>query len=86
MRKVQQTSLMAFCGLKRDGLLAFRQKLVLDFIKENPDSSDKEISIGLNLPINCITPRRNELAKAGLIIRNGTKEQAGRQVACWLAN
>ena len=38
------------------------------------NSTDKEISIGTNLNINCVTGRRNELFEYGIVEENGKRE------------
>lgn len=64
---MQQTSLEAFTNLLQSGKIGERQILVYNTIKKFPCSTDKEISKILGLPINSITPRRNELVKIGLV-------------------
>ena len=70
---VRDTSLQAFLDFEYSGKLAESQRLVLNFIKKNPYVTDKEISVGLNIPINQVTARRNELAKKRLIYDFGKR-------------
>ena len=65
---IQQTSLMAFEELKCNPWKINRRcSQVYSVIKELGAASDLEIANKLNLPINCITPRRLELEERGLI-------------------
>jgi DNA-binding MarR family transcriptional regulator len=48
--------------------LGDRQKLVLSAIKKIQPCSNLEISKYLNLPINTVTPRCQELRKKGLVV------------------
>ena len=62
---IQQQSLKAFEVIKKD--LSKRQAEVLSCIFRLGEASDKQISKYLGLPINSITPRRNELEKKNRI-------------------
>jgi len=61
---VQQTSLLAYRSLNN---LGERQQQVFNVIKKLGKCSNIEISKILNLPINSITGRTNELMKNNLI-------------------
>ncbi len=82
---VQQTSLLAFQEIKKD--LGKRQKKVLAVLEQlkqlGGSATDKQLSTYLHWPINCITPRRNELVKKGLIVTKGTTLQDGRKAMLW---
>ncbi len=62
---IQQTSLEAYNKIKPE--LGKKQQELLNLFKEKVILYDKEASKLLNLPINCVTARRNELEKMGLI-------------------
>jgi|26BtaG_2_1085354.scaffolds.fasta_scaffold01215_12 DNA-binding MarR family transcriptional regulator len=82
----RDTSLQAFIDLqsKRDKLGKL-QDMVYYYILNNPDSTDKEISEILSIPINCITARRNELVKLGIIESVFSRKCTitGRTALCW---
>ena len=47
-------------------------------------ASDQDLCGYLHWPINCVTPRRNELVGLGYITQDGTKMgRCGRPVAVW---
>lgn len=71
---MQQTSLLAYQSILKTGELGDMQKKVWETIKAHPDSTDKEISLYAQMPINCVTPRRNELVKAGFVFNVGKRE------------
>ena len=85
---IRQTSLMAFREIEFRGKLGERQIQVLKVIRDNPLVNDKEISQRLNLPINVVTPRRNELVKAGYVLGCGVRpcEITGRASHVWKIN
>jgi predicted transcriptional regulator len=80
-----QTSIMSFMQLKDEKVLGERQRTVYKFIGFNPDCSDREISQGTGLTINCTTARRNELVKYGLVMNSAVKYDAetNRYVSAW---
>ncbi len=64
------------------------QRQVLDAITElwrqGWRPSDQDIAAYLGWPINCITPRRDELVDAGRVIKGGDKRgETGRRVSWW---
>ena len=68
--------------------IARRQRQVLAAISElfcdGRRPSDQDMSALLQWPINTITPRRGELARAGLIKKGGNKRgTTERRVAWW---
>ena len=82
--KVADTSLFAFQGVKPVLGLRQRQMYMVFRRYSSVSFSDELLAKNLGWPINCVTPRRNELAAKGLIerykkLRNG----AGRQVWFW---
>ena len=84
MSNVRETSLEQYIKIKEDPKeLCKSQERVYNFIKNNPFCCDKEISIGLEISINSINPRRNELLELGFIKDEGTKKYKGRSVHCW---
>ena len=68
--KTQQTSIEAFIEiLPRIG---DRQDQILEHLGWVGMATDRMIAASLKLPINCITGRRNELVKSGLLKRSKT--------------
>lgn len=63
---MQQTSLRAYSLIAPT--LGRREKQVYECIKRLYDATDAEIAEHLRLPINCITPRRGALVRAGLVM------------------
>ncbi|MFQ5959651.1 MAG: hypothetical protein ACE5LF_09810 [Alphaproteobacteria bacterium] len=77
-------SLAAFATV----VLGHRQQEVLGALvalwREGRRPCDADVAERLRLGINQITPRRHELARAGLIVRLGNKPAAwGRRVTVW---
>lgn len=70
---MEQNSLSVYREISLNGVLNSMQKFVLAAIVKHPNSSDKEISEYTGLPINCVTPRRGELASKNLIYSSGSK-------------
>ena len=68
---MEQTSLEAYRTLDRET----RRQKVLDVFCKNPDCTftDKELGYMLRWPINCVTPRRGELAKDRKIVKAGSR-------------
>ena len=79
---MQQTSLLAYEELNKGGL-SVRQTSVLRAIKRCGVVSDKSLANVLNWPINCVTPRRGELVKAGVVVEVGVALENGRKVLVW---
>ena len=77
---MRDTSKLAFNQLKHIGN---KQQDVLIQIHIHPDSTDKQIAQYLNWPINCITNRRGELEKKGLVVSSGVVVQNGRKAHIW---
>ena len=67
---IQNTSKIAFESILSE--MGERQQTVFNYIKSNPDSCNLDISIGLNLPINQITPRVKELREMNFVSKSGT--------------
>ena len=80
---MRDTSLQAYQQLNH---ISAKQADVLICIHGNPDCTDKQISTLLGWPINCVTGRRNELEKAGLIKSSGYTLQNGRRCHTWRCN
>lgn len=77
----QETSGMAYDSVKPD--LGKKQKDVLRALEYGP-KTNQEISEWLNLPINTITPRTNELVKKGLVVEDSKKiGNTGRWAIRW---
>ena len=70
---MQQTSLESYVELQLEGTLGKRRAQVFTYISGHPRCSGREISKGLQLPINSICGRRNELLRMGYIKEDGTK-------------
>ena len=83
---MQQTSLQSYIQLRDEGVLGKRQHDVYVCISANPNGiTDRKIAEALRLPINCVTARRNELAKQGFIAQDGCEhdEITNRMVMKW---
>ena len=80
-RQLRQTSLNAYSIAKEK--LGQHQHAVLNAIRLLGEATDKEISRTLNWPINCITPRRLELLRLGLVEECGIKYQENRPSTMW---
>ena len=77
-----QNSLFSFMSIKPK--LSEKQKEVYDAMRMyNRPFTDKDIATFLGWPINCITNRRGEIAKKGLIRKAGTVFQSGRPATLW---
>jgi len=78
-----QTSIQAYHEIKPT--LGKRQKEILALFKENTALTDQEISRILRKPINCITPRRGELVKLGLVVRMAVvkSQYTNKNVSLW---
>ena len=79
---MRDTSIMAYQQLLDDLRLSDRQRLVLDLIRDWPDSTDAELTRllvkfhgGTEDP-NRLRPRRNELLHHGLIEESGKRRCA----------
>lgn len=78
---IQQTSLQAFYSLKN---LGDEQRHVYEAIKKLGAATDRQLSKYLGKEINCITPRRGELAEMKLIGEEGLVIQdTGRRAMAW---
>lgn len=64
---LQQTSLEVYNEIVMTKRLNQMQQTVYDCIQIHPGIPDRKISELTGLRINCVTPRRNELLKKGLI-------------------
>lgn len=81
---IQQTSINAYMLLVETTGLGEMQLKVLKAFRIYGNSTNKEIAHKLNLPINSITPRTNELVKAGILGNMGTKlQQNKRRAIVW---
>lgn len=79
---IQQTSLLAYLEVKPN--LGQRQNDVLNAIMFLGKCTDQQIMKHLGWPINCITNRRGELLKKGLIKEAGLiKNEGNRLVTTW---
>lgn len=79
---VQQTQLESYHGLRDVGA---KQEIVYRAISTLGRASDYDVANYLNLPINRITPRRNELFRMGLV-KEATRDispHTGKRVIFW---
>ncbi|WP_119301121.1 hypothetical protein [Dongia deserti] len=61
-----------------------RQAAVAAALMELGEASDQDLSMKLGWPINCVTPRRGELEKLGVIVRAELRKgPTGRLVSVW---
>jgi hypothetical protein len=81
----QPTSLEAWSALQDS--LGDKQKIVYDALRTLGEASNKELSVGLGWPINCITPRMFELRQLGLVEFSRVKVDVhtGRSEIVWKA-
>jgi predicted HTH transcriptional regulator len=82
---IQQTSINAFMNLSSH-YLSKRQELILNYLKVNGSSTDREIAEGLDfLDPNAIRPRRKELCDEGLLSEDCVRCCAitGKMVKSW---
>lgn len=82
---IAQTTLESFTRLQEEGNLGARQKQIYAFVSFHPNCSDREISQGVGLPINCVVGRRSELARMGYVMQESVKhdEKTNRNVMTW---
>lgn len=82
---VRQTSLDAYRGIKDEDSLGSRQAIVYNGFKEHGSHTNLEISVFLNIPINQVTPRTNELVKKGFLEEKQRRqcEISGRKAIVW---
>ncbi len=71
---ITETSRQAFEEFKNEGQLGERQQQVLQAYKTYGNHTNLEISFLTGIPINVITPRRNELREAGYVDFKGTRK------------
>jgi predicted transcriptional regulator len=82
--RMRQTSLNTYKDITETGLTGDRQKQVYEIIQKEQPLTNLEVSNFLNLPINCITGRVNELVQMGFIEKKGKRIQAtGREAIVW---
>jgi hypothetical protein len=83
---VCQTSLDSFILFKNRHKDTTIKKKIYDYIVENPDISAKTLSFFLDIDINVVTPRINELCKEGLVfsVNQGISDR-GYKCCLWRA-
>ena len=83
---MQQTSLLAYNQISKEGIVGKRRKLVMGALVNLECASDWEIAdyLGFKDP-NMVRPRRNELVKMGRVIpyTKSTCKVTGRVVVKW---
>ena len=86
--KIRDTSLIAFQNILHT--LSRRQAQVYFAFKDSPQDNltDGELSRKLGWPINCVTPRRGELEKKGVLVDAGRRvcTVTGSLRHCWKLN
>lgn len=82
---IRDTSRMSRLSAEQTGLSGRLRLAVLEYLSRNPDSCDRDISAGIDMAINVVTARRNELLKLGLIEESCRKlsRYTKRQVIAW---
>jgi len=80
---IQNTSRLAYSEISQD--LGSRQAEVLEVIRSAKSITNTEISQKLGYSINRITPRTNELVKAGLVCEDEKRpcKITGRLAIAW---
>lgn len=69
---IAKTSQQSYIEILNSGYIGQKQQQVLECIINKNVVSDMDISYLTGLEINCVTPRRGELEKLGLIENIGT--------------
>ena len=66
---VRETSVAAYHELRDDGKLTAKQQQIIDYLHRHPGAvfSRLEISRAIDMPINCVAGRVNELLEKGVI-------------------
>ena len=79
---MRQTSLDAYRHIRNLGI---KQLQVYAVIRNNENYCNSDIARHLEWQINTVTPRVNELVKAGLVKSAGTKhyKMTGKRVTIW---
>ena len=78
---MKDTSLEAYKIITYDGTKEKQINKVFGYIQNNPDCSRLDISKGMNIPINAICGRCNELLDKGLVRISGHKiSSTGKRV------
>ena len=81
MPGMRDTSLLAFDEVY--GMLGPKQRDVLDCFNLGQPLCDLMLANMLGWPINCVTPRRGELVRMGLLLDDGAREWQGRKRHFW---
>jgi predicted transcriptional regulator len=82
---IQQTSITSYMNLSKN-YLSKRQELILNYLKTNGSSTDREIAYALDFgDPNAVRPRRKELLDEGLICEDVVRCCAisGKMVKSW---
>lgn len=66
---VRETSIATYQDLRDDGKLTAKQQQIIDYLHRHgsADFSRLEISRAIDMPINCVAGRVNELLEKGVI-------------------
>ena len=80
---MKSTSIEAYGNIYET--LGQRQQQVYDGFEGNGSCTNLEISHLMQIPINCVTPRTNELVKKGLIVEDEIRicNVSGRRAISW---
>ena len=82
MSNITQTSMLAWFEVKPK--LGEKQANVLEALELKYPATDKMLAAYLGWPINCVTPRRNELVKKGKVVEARIdKDITGRKATYW---
>ena len=77
----------SYMDLVNNKQLGETQEAVFRTIFSYPDSTDQEISLRSNIPLNVVNARRNELFNEGLVKSSGSKiGSSGKPNTTWRVN
>ena len=65
---MRMASLKAFNEIAVNGVLGLQEQLILNYIKENPKVTRKQIARSLNLDVSSVSGRVNGLMNKNLVI------------------
>lgn len=69
------TSIWTYDRIVKEGIVSNMQQFVYNYIKEHPNSCDRDIAEATDKRICSITPRRGEIERLGLIKEVGKEER-----------
>jgi len=71
---VRDTSINVYSEIIKEGVVGKKQIEVLKYLHDHRNITDKELSVGSGININCVNGRRNELVDYGLVESNGKRK------------